>query len=301
MAQPKPAKTDLKRSLDVARRDLLDLGLRNPLLNYKLLRGKGLDIVDEKSVELFRILVREEKKMSFLPGGSFQSNENAAGAQLTQPDEHPGASSRHTDLRIQTEYSSPQLQARLLATFRTARTSIEEQGVNSLYLALGMVNWREDDNSEKFYRAPLILIPVTLERSDALDRFHLKYSDEEIGENISLAEKLKQEFGLKEFPRLPEAEDIDVAEYFRAVENAIRSRQGWSIDADAAALGFFSFAKFLMFRDLDHTKCGPLTRVCWNMGFCSRYLATLVSNRRHRRIRMTSCSMTSTRTANSLR
>jgi very-short-patch-repair endonuclease len=253
MAQTKPAKTDLTRSLDVARRDLLDLGLRNPLLNYKLLRGKGLDVVDEKPVELFRILVREEKRMSFLPGESSPQSSNRASDQLAQPETDTGTPSRHTDLRIQTEYSSQQLQSRLLATYRTARTSIEEQGVNTLYLALGIVTWREDDKSEKFYRAPLILIPVTLERSDALARFHLTYSGEEIGENISLAEKLKQEFGVKEFPRLPEADDIDVAAYFRAVESVIRRHSGWSVETDAVALGFFSFAKFLMYRDLDPT------------------------------------------------
>jgi very-short-patch-repair endonuclease len=251
MAHTKP-KTDITRSLDLARRDLLDLGLRNPLLNYKLLRGKGLDIVDEKPVELFRILVREEKRMSFLPGGSCPLDGNEAG-QLMQPEDDAEASPHHTDLRIQTEYSSQQLQSRLLATYRTARTSIEEQGVNTLYLALGMVNWREDDKTEKFYRAPLILVPVTLERSGALDRFHLQYSGEEIGENVSLAEKLKQEYGLKEFPSLPEDEDLDIAAYFQAVGGAIGGRPGWSVDTEAIALGFFSFAKFLMYRDLDPT------------------------------------------------
>jgi len=34
---------------------------------------------------------------------------------------------------------------------------------------------------------------------------------------------------------------------------AIRSQSGWSVETDAIALGFFSFAKFLMYRDLDPT------------------------------------------------
>ena len=76
---------------------------------------------------------------------------------------------------------------------------MEEQGVNTLYLALGMLCWREEDNSEKFCRAPLILIPVELGQSDARDRFHLKYAGDELGENVSLAEKLKQSFGIRKF------------------------------------------------------------------------------------------------------
>ena len=70
----------------------------------------------------------------------------------------------------------------------------------------------EEDNSEKFCRAPLILIPVELGRSDARDRFHLKYTGEELGENVSLAEKLKQSFGIRNFPELPDPDDLDVVD-----------------------------------------------------------------------------------------
>jgi Protein of unknown function (DUF4011) len=128
---------------------------------------------------------------------------------------------------------------------------MEEQGVNTLYLALGMLVWREEDKSDKFYRAPLILIPVELERSNARERFHLKYTGEELGENVSLAEKLKQSFGIKYFPPLPERDDLDVDAYFRKVELSIGGQAGWTVDTGAIALGFFSFAKFLMYRDLD--------------------------------------------------
>jgi hypothetical protein len=107
--------------------------------------------------------------------------------------------------------------------------------------------------SDKFFRAPLILIPVDLERCDARDRFHLKYTGEELGENISLAEKLKQSFGIKNLPAMPEADDLDVEGYFTEVSRAVRSQAGWAVDRESIALGFFSFAKFLMYRDLDAT------------------------------------------------
>ena len=128
---------------------------------------------------------------------------------------------------------------------------MEEQGVNTLYLVLGMLSWREEENSSTFCQAPLILIPVELERSDARHRFHLKFTGEELGENASLAEKLKQSFGIKNFPELPDADELDVDSYFKKVQGAIHSQTGWTVDKDAMALGFFSFAKFLMYRDLD--------------------------------------------------
>ena len=49
--------TNLTGTLEIARRDLLDLGLRNTLLNYRPLRSKGAEVIDEKPPEVFRLLV----------------------------------------------------------------------------------------------------------------------------------------------------------------------------------------------------------------------------------------------------
>jgi very-short-patch-repair endonuclease len=247
--------TSLTGTLEIARRDLLDLGLRNTLLNYRPLRSKGIEVIDEKPIEVFQLLVKEEKSLTFLSGDAVgpHSNGSAADVQLAQPEDEGNGAARHRDSRLQTSYSPTQLQSRLLATYHAARTSIEEQGVNTLYLALGMLSWREEDSSEKFCRAPLILIPVELGRSDARDRFHLKYTGDELGENVSLAEKLKQSFGIRKFPELPDPDDLDVGTYFKNVQRAVSGQSGWIVDTDAIALGFFSFAKFLMYRDLDPT------------------------------------------------
>ena len=160
---------------------------------------------------------------------------------------------RFTDTYLQTSLASKPLQTRKLATYYAARTSIEEQGVNTLFLALGMLRWREADSTEETHRTPLILIPVELERSNARERFHLRYSGEELGGkggNVSLDEFLEQSFNIQ-FPEFPDSEDLDVAVYFGSVEKAIASQKRWSIDRNAIVLGFFSFSKFLMYRDLD--------------------------------------------------
>jgi very-short-patch-repair endonuclease len=251
-----PAKnggTNISGTLEIARRDLLDLGLRNTLLNYRPLRTKGAEVIDGRPDEVFQLLVREEKSLTFLPDASDELLPDVIAGDdlLAQPGDNRSDAARHNGLRLQTAYASAQLQTRLLATYHAARTSMEEQGVNTLYLALGMLSWNEGDNSEECCRAPLILIPVELGRSDARDRFHLKYTGEELGENVSLAEKLKQSFGIRNFPELPDADDLDVDDYFKRAQRAVRGRSGWTVDAAAIALGFFSFAKFLMYRDLD--------------------------------------------------
>jgi hypothetical protein len=218
------------------RKDLLDLGLRNPLLNFRQPRGKGIEVSHHLPETAFRLLVRESKSFSFWSSDH-----------IAQRRDQP---SKSENLEFRTSLTKEQIETRLLATYYAARTSIEEQGVNTLYLAFGMLNW-QDELSEKFYRAPLILVPVELVRTDARHRFTLCFNGEDFGENVSLIEKVKQEHAIK-FPRLPAVdEEVDLTLYFEDVRKAIQSKETWTVDSDAIVLGFFSFSKFLMYRDLD--------------------------------------------------
>jgi Protein of unknown function (DUF4011) len=96
-----------------------------------------VEVVDELPVELFRILVREGRPMSFVAAPEMPEDEDDK--LLVQPrdaDGQGGTADRHVDTRLQTNLASARLQSRLLKTERDARTFIEEQGVNILYLAL---------------------------------------------------------------------------------------------------------------------------------------------------------------------
>ena len=239
--------------IEISREELLDLGLRNPLLNYRPSRARGVEVVDELPAEVFRILVRERKAMSFGAAPEEAGDEPKEGQWLLQPgdeDGEGGPADRHVDTQLQTNLASARLQTRLVKTERDARTFVEEQGVNILYLALGTLRWYEAESSRESRRAPLILVPVTLERSNVRERFRLGYTEEDLGDNLSLASKLKVDFGV-EFPGMPAQEDLDVGRYFDAVEDSVGAFPRWSVDRDFAALGFFSFGKLLMYRDLD--------------------------------------------------
>ena len=160
----------------------------------------------------------------------------------------PAASSNPQ--KLQTRLSSSRLESRLLSIYLAARSSIEEQGVNTLFLAEGLLSWSEPEAPKKFYQAPLILIPVELERTNARERFRLRHDGGDLGFNLSLAERLRAEARI-ELPELPEADDLDVNAYFDAVALAIQDRLGWEVKRESVALGFFSFGKFLMYQDLN--------------------------------------------------
>lgn len=252
-SEPNP----VRRKLEEARKDLLDLSLRNTLLNFRDLKARGVHIVDELSTEIFQILVLEEKTMSFLPKleevageqeGVLEWNESVA---FEQPADAPESfAERHVDTKLQTPYSNAKLQRRLLNTHYLGNSSIQERGINVLYLALGMLHWYEDASSDLLRRAPLVLVPVTLYRTNVQSRFKLKYSGTEPGGNHCLELKLKQDFAI-DLPAFPELEEIDFDSYFEAVALELAAKPRWSVEQNDISLGFFFFQKLLMYEDLD--------------------------------------------------
>lgn len=244
--EPPAAGDPLIQTLERARQDLLDLGLRNTLINYRPLRSRGVEVVNERSAHVFNLLVRERKALTFKP-----TDPDADFDEASWVEDDGEFAEHHTDLWLQTRETEERLAHRLLQSFYFARTLLEEQGVSVLFLALGMLRWHEDTASQTPRRAPLILVPVELQRRNALDRFQLRYTEEDIGENLSLKAKLKQEFNVDAPPLAVDLEDFDVSAYLDAFSTAIAAQGRWAVERDAIALGFFSFGKFLMYRDLD--------------------------------------------------
>ncbi len=255
--------------IERTRTKLLDLSLRNPLLNYRPLRSRGVEVIDEIPSAVFDFLVHKARSMSFLVRQDEDqqilldlsaSSDEEPSDELDQPEEDEnGLASQHTDSRLQTNESASQLQSRLLKTHHAVSTLIQEQGVNTLFVALGMVEWYPSDASNFVRRAPLILVPVEINRSDVRGRFRIAYTGGELGANLSFMEKVKNDFGI-DIPGLPSDEDLDVDRYFDEVASRIEELDRWSVDRRSVVLGFFSFGKFLMYRDLDPTTWPDGTR-----------------------------------------
>jgi very-short-patch-repair endonuclease len=254
--------------IDRNRLELLDLTTRNRLLSIPIGSSSArlIHVRNELTPQVYRHLVGEKKSMNFVPaGGNGKPGgplADGAGTEtgdredvgLGQPDDDTSATAspakRHVDVRLQTALTSEGLQRRLLDLYRDAQTMLEEQGVNILYLALGQLKWFEATDPQTPRFAPLILLPVELERAGAAERFRLSARTEDVEENLSLAEKLKVDFGI-ELPPFGEPDDFDPTDYLQAVAGAVAKIKKWEVVPNAMTLGFFSFAKFLMYRDLD--------------------------------------------------
>lgn len=268
--------SEISRKLISSRKELLDIGLRNSMINFRS-GAKSLTITDERSQEVFHLLVAKEAAMTFgyVPEAANKSpatadtneeseNEAATLALLAELDQSkkqekpndPGKEFKFTDKVLETNLTEERLFLTLLKIQTEAETFIQEQGVNVLFLALGFLHWYEDATSDKVRKAPLVLVPVELKRSGTRDAFKVTFTGDELIQNLSLQAKLKTDFGI----HLPlysqeskfDSEDLpSLQEYFSKVSKSVEQYNRWKVSYDEIQLGFFSFGKFLMFKDLD--------------------------------------------------
>lgn len=243
------AETEIEKLLGHARFKLIETGTRNHLIHTPRggKRTRALPITGNISDQLFTNLVRENKPLQFLAAQQAAEIQREA-ARLKGPRlVTPKTSYRNG---LQTTLSAELLHKRLHAIHRDAKTAEEERGVNILFLALGFLRWYEDDRSEVPREAPLILVPVSLIRDAKRSTFDVKRREDDIATNQALQERLRGDFGLA-LPDIPENDDWLPSDYFDAVITAMAAKRRWSIDANAIELGFYSFSKLLMVRDLE--------------------------------------------------
>ncbi len=154
-----------------------------------------------------------------------------------------------------------------LELYRKARTDFQEGGSNTLFLAVGMLRWSPGGSGGPSYRAPLILLPVQLERASAASKPKLRRREEDPLFNLTLLEMLRQDFQI-ELPglggELPADDDgLDVARILDIVRARVREVPGFEV-VEEVVLSTFSFAKYLMWKDLaertDALKAAPFVR-----------------------------------------
>lgn len=254
----KPREPVSERSLDrleVWKRNLLDLTLRNRLLNFK-------DSKSTIAIECPDALMLEDK----LSGGDrfkllgranvldgTDGRDTALLAQRLQDDARKDfINDAMVRGELHTAVPEAELEGRLTEVYRATRLAFEEGGANILYLCLGFLKWTPQDGAGP-YRAPLILVPVQLERKSVRSGFRLALHEDEARFNPTLLQMLKQDFDLS-IPELegelPEdATGVDVAGIWKTIRRHIKSIKGWEV-TEQVALATLSFTKYLMWKDL---------------------------------------------------
>ncbi|WP_204152231.1 DUF4011 domain-containing protein [Leptolyngbya sp. CCY15150] len=165
-----------------------------------------------------------------------------------------GGKPAHRDKSLQTLLYPDELERKLAGLREGARKSIQETGLNTLYLAFGMLEWYESEQSDKRLLAPLLIYPVTLERQlrNGQYNYTVKSFGEGPEENFSLRERLRQNYGIT-LPAFT-ADDQQVSNnpeaYFKQISQIIRNHGRWTVRR-FLTLSLFSFKGIALFQDLN--------------------------------------------------
>jgi very-short-patch-repair endonuclease len=257
--------------LEKIRTRLLDLTNRNRLLNFRHSPASSLRVVNVDVDAVFRRLLDAEK-LSFQPvpepefglwGEEHLADEMAPAARKSKPSASDYAATLGWPTSYDLPASSESENSEVLPVLHfvegletltrkigsAAKTAIEESGTNMLYLVLGFLEWYEDDNSQQPRHAPLLTVPVALERNSKGKGFDatIEFSGDDSATNLSLVERMRHDFGIE----IPSIEDGDSPEnYFSRFKEILEQKKRWRIRR-YVTLTLLSFGKLLMYRDLD--------------------------------------------------
>ena len=269
-------------ALEKIRERLLDLSGRNRLVNYKHPKGKSrkaLQFVNVNSLNELYSKLLEEKKALFVPvpepqpepESDFQEVEDKQ-TPIEKPDAKDYAKkigipisydlpiaktalnedSKRKDLSLQTLLYPEDLEKTVKNIGAEASLMIDERGSNMLYLVFGFLEYFESKASLEPMLGPLLALPVKVERGEIntktqIYNYYISYTGEDIVENITLRQKLLQEFRL----HLPELdEDATPEKYFQTIQKAFENQPRWKVRRQLT-LCLLSFGKLSMWRDLD--------------------------------------------------
>ncbi len=234
---------------------LLDLSLRNRLLHYRPSREKTIPL-SVQDLPTLEDRLADGRSLTLEPLPELSAAEPRA-ADLVE--DRGGDRQFETECRRLLEHDrllcsldESELQRRCRAIFRQARTELEETGSSTLFLALGFLRWYESEQSTMPRLAPILLYPVEMIRPVLRGRYVVRLRDDDPRLNDTLIEKLRREFQLDFSPlkTLPLDESgIDLAVVLSLLRQVTARLPRFDV-LDQAVLGFFSFTKFLMWRDL---------------------------------------------------
>ena len=187
--------------------------------------------------------------------------------ELPVEDSSSEAKDKHQDNRLQTLFYDDDLDLLASKIRRYSNTTLQEKGLNSLFLSFGYLEWIDPKMPDKKHLAPLLSIPVGIFREskkEVLSRRGRKTESEEVarrlyriehsGEEVLTNEALKLKldtFGII----LPEYDsELTPEEYFLLIDQDILSQNTeWKIHR-YISLSKLDFSGSVLYQDLDVNK-----------------------------------------------
>ncbi len=246
---------------------LLDLTARNRLLNFKASPGRALPLVHCSPLGICRTLLTNGGVLSVLPiPEPAPSHWLMVSGRLSRPEVRDAAELAGIDPalelgtvtralgggQVRALHYSDDLARHCRKLQREAKSALAETGANILYLVFGLLEFPEKNDSDTLLTAPLIVVPVTLDPwqvdpATGHEYFGLRYTGEDLEENLSLREKLRQEYNF-DLPAFGEQSGPEA--YWDTLARQIERKARWKVQR-RVCIALLSFAKMLLERELN--------------------------------------------------
>ena len=246
---------ETRSGFDVWERELLDLSMNNPLLNYRI--KKSLSFLCDDAVSFARSY-RSDDRFGITARPATMTGTVDVLQAIDDPRYASLAAGSVQGRKLVSFLTENDLRDRLKYIYRKYRDNLNEKGANTLYLTIGLLRYYEVQNQDNLgaYRvAPLVLVPVDLVKDGkSKGSYSLRLRDDEWMHNTTLIEFLKKErgFDLSGIESILPGPDghLDVERILAQMERTIKGLSGWSCHRNYLGLGSFDFTHYCMWNDL---------------------------------------------------
>lgn len=219
---------------------LIDTSMKNRLLNFKITKANTLEIEKPEIETVFQVMSSDDGHLI----AKFYDYEE----EDTEKIKNYEIDVRSGEVLFKKDYK---IGSRIINNIRLeANSSLEERGINVLYLSFGICRWYDSDSSDIEYMAPMVLIPIQIARESLNSVFQIVRFDDEIIFNPAFVKKLEQ-FGIKTNSLNDyNFEEEGVVSFLSKFSENIKAIKRWKITYEIF-LSSFSYQKLDMYKDVE--------------------------------------------------
>ncbi|MFZ2455450.1 MAG: DUF3320 domain-containing protein [Candidatus Altiarchaeia archaeon] len=219
---PKVTDTDVKidQKIDYWKKKLIDLSKRNNLVNYRFTKSKSIQINSNSLEKILEDLYHEENVVIL---------DNEASPKERQ--------------WIATE-DKETITKKLYTLYSKTKENFQELGINTCFVSIGTLKYKDADDSDLFFKAPIFLFPVEIIRNG--NKYELISGSEDLQLNPAIKEKLERDFRII----LDTFKEGTLSEYLQDLRKKILEKADWEIN-DEVHIDIFSYQKYVMYEDLE--------------------------------------------------
>ena len=226
------------------RHGLLDIGRRNRMINFRRTKRTTLRLVDPSFTDLYRRIAVSEDTVTFKRRVDTGNDVKLSG--LFYILDKVNAPVELSVGEIASDIPTEEMAITLRNLRSRARLSRDEQGINTLYLCFGFLEWKQKPTDPPM-QSPLVMVPVNIELSSITSPYTLSRLDEDTVLNPTLEHVLSSEYGIS-LPD-PDSEGDDIEALMEKIEKTVEPL-GWRVIREVN-LCLLSFLKIVMYKDLE--------------------------------------------------